>query len=137
MRFWFMVEGVSAGFMKSGIEEDARKDPAFLWQKLETYPTRENAGNFYDFICKTSKSRIKDLIGVVDNYRFSSQAIAGNMAIVLAALRLNAMVEEKQATRILKLVGKLCRINPILFLEVLAEAHEFMGERIRNIVVSP
>lgn len=81
MCFWFIAEEFSAGAMNSGIEEDARKDPGFLWQKFAKYPTREYAEKFYDLICKTSKSQIKDPSGIVDSYRFSSEIIAGNRVI--------------------------------------------------------
>lgn len=110
------------------------KTAIYLWKKYSAYPTRKNAEEFYDYIRKVPLIGKKDLNWFLNSYRFSYEVLAGNKPIVLSALRMSAIAEENQAHQILRHVGKLCRIDARLFLEVLAEGYNFLGDRIRDII---
>jgi len=130
------ADGITAELSYSGQNKywsEAKK----LWEEYSKCPTRENCERFYDFISKAPVDEQKeDLSWFVYDYRFIVEICFSNKYIALAGLRMSQIAEEKQANQIYKIIGGLCRVNPPLFLEVLAEAYNFLGDRITNVVIS-
>lgn len=127
----FSMEGI-----KSKADNEQWERVIYLWKKFEAIPSDKNAKEFYKFLSRIPKVEKKDLSWLsVHGYRFSHELLSGNKFIILAAIKLSFLAEEKEADQILMLVGKLSRIKPKLFLEVFAENNNVIEERIRKATI--
>ncbi|MGB4703658.1 MAG: hypothetical protein WBI18_01080 [Candidatus Saccharicenans sp.] len=136
---WFSSE--AAGLMnegKSRVDVDSYwKVARALWQRYSDNPTKENGRLFYDYILKSpAEGEKQDLMWFIKGSVFFDEVLAGNRLIILSALRLSLKAQKSIAKIILEDVGCLSRINPKLFLDILVEAYKFMGERVKDVVIT-
>lgn len=137
---WFSSE--AAGLMnegKSRVDVDSYwKVARALWQRYSDNPTKENGRLFYDYILKSpAEGEKQDLMWLVsDFYTYKREVLAGNRLLILSALKMSLIARESFAREIISDVGRLSRINPKLFLDILVEAYKFMGERVKDVVIT-
>lgn len=121
----------------SGVGDSYWKIARMLWQRYSENPTNENCQLFYDYLQRArDENQKQDMAWLLDDDRFKIEIVSGNKLIALAGLRLSLFAQEEQAREIISEVGRLSRINPELFLVILKESDEFMGEKFSQVVVT-